>query len=54
MTATAVYRHASDDDVLVGCLACYQDSDGSSCRNPEPDPEDPGLCRWCSHTVEEA
>jgi hypothetical protein len=46
-------RHASGDDI-DGCAACYQDGDGSSCYHPERDPEEPGVCRWCSHTVEAA
>lgn len=49
---TVRVQHGSGDDILVGCLTCYQDGDGSSCVTPEADPKDPGLCRWCSHTVE--
>lgn len=49
----APVRHASGDD-LEGCVACYLDEDGSRCFSPERDPEHPGLCRWCSHTVEAA
>jgi hypothetical protein len=50
--APAGYRHASGDDG-GGCVPC-QDDDGQSagCLEPEPDPDEPGVCRWCSHTVE--
>lgn len=60
MTETdARYRHASGDDA-DGCLACFSDEYGEGidvatilqCAHPEPDPADPEVCRWCSHTVE--
>jgi hypothetical protein len=53
------YRHASGED--DGCVACFEDNFDSQsrdipyqCRTPAPDPTEPGLCRWCSHTVEAA
>ena len=49
------YRHGFGDDV-DGCLACYDAEPRDPlfwCHDPEPDPEDPGFCRWCYHTVEE-
>jgi len=52
LAVPTVVQHGSGDHVLVGCLACYNDGDGSSCVTPEADPKEPGLCRWCSHTVE--
>ena len=53
------YRHASGDDG-DGCLACWFDQEEQGievpeirpCLAPEDDPDEPGLCRWCSHTVE--
>ena len=51
MTTAAAYRHANGDD-LSGCVACQADDDGSSCYTPERDPQEPAVCRWCSHTVE--
>lgn len=55
MTETdARYRHASGED--GGCVACLdpfnEGDEPYQCRHPEPDPDDPGLCRFCSHTVE--
>lgn len=55
------WRHASGDD-YEGCVACWidQDEEGLTapnirpCTTPEDDPDDPGFCRWCSHTVERA
>jgi len=52
------YRHASGDDE-DGCVACSEDvsfelSGMDPCTQPEPDPAEPDLCRWCSHTVQEA
>lgn len=56
------YRHASGDDTDGSCLACIEepcpDVGGVCpgvhpvCRAAVPDPAEPGLCRWCSHTVE--
>ena len=50
--APARYRHASGDDG-GGCIPC-QDDDGQcvGCGEAEPDLDEPGVCRWCSHTVE--
>ena len=55
------WRHSSGDDD-EGCLACWFDQDEQGltapnirpCTTPEPDPDEPGVCRWCSHTVERA
>lgn len=52
------YRHASGDDD-EGCVSCWIDqadeglttSNIRPCTTPEDDPDEPGLCRWCSHTV---
>lgn len=53
------WRHASGDD-YEGCVACWidQDEEGLTapnirpCTTPEDDPDEPGVCRWCSHTAE--
>lgn len=53
------WRHASGDDE-DGCFTCFLDQmdEGLTtpnirpCTTPEPDPLEPGLCRWCSHAVE--
>lgn len=57
MNATA-YVHASGD-VEGCCAACLNDGGFESedegtviCRDPRPDPDAPGLCAHCSHTVE--
>jgi hypothetical protein len=57
------YLHASGDDA-DGCAACQEDgyaqyramdvsADVVGCQTPESDPTEPGLCRWCSHTIED-
>lgn len=53
------FQHASGDDE-DGCITCWLDQmdEGLTtprirpCTTPEPDPLEPGLCRWCSHAVE--
>lgn len=53
------YRHASGEDEQ-GCVTCWIDQHDEGltapniipCTTPEPDPEEPGVCRWCSHTLE--
>lgn len=55
------FRHASGDDEQ-GCVPCYSDQweEGLTepniipCTTPEPDPDEPGVCRFCSHTLERA
>lgn len=60
----SAYIHGSGDDEY-GCSVCqeagyaqYREMDVSAdvigCQSPEPDPVEPDLCRWCSHTVEAA
>lgn len=57
--APATFEHAGGDDE-DGCISCWldQEAEGSPirairpCRQPEDDPDEPGICRWCSHTVE--
>jgi len=52
------YQHASGDDE-DGCMPCWFDqeeqgialADIRPCTTPEPDPAEPAVCRWCSHTV---
>lgn len=56
--AAAGHRHCSGDPDGE-CFACFEDqlwsgATGRACRTPEPDPDEPLLCRWCSHTVEPA
>jgi hypothetical protein len=49
------YVHTYGDD-FDGCSTCWDhqiDSKGPRvlCKQPVPDPEQPGICRWCKHAV---
>lgn len=50
-----IYVHTYGDD-FDGCSTCWDhqiDSKGPRvlCKQPVPDPEHPGSCRWCKHAV---
>lgn len=54
------WRHASGDDE-DGCIPCGDDDTMDTggalapyCKDPLPDTDEPGVCAFCSHTVERA
>lgn len=45
---------ACADEAGICCDGCWGREPGPWCTTPEPDPDEPGVCRYCSHTVERA